>query len=290
MKEKKLKELFLFTKPSNEGYHIKCGGIDFFGNKEDFGMIRLAASDIDGTLLQNGAREISEAVFEQILRLKKQGILFVAASGRQYKSLRQLFAPVADDILYLCENGAIVYQDGLVLVKFPMPRADAVALIELIQGTDDCEVLISGANTSYLMPKHEDYLNHIRYFVGNHVTMIESVEDIREEIIKVSAYCRSGAAAYDKPMGDPWRDRFHAALAGEKWLDFTLADKGKGMKALLQALKLTPEEVIAFGDNFNDLPMLEMAGTAYIIEGSPLDRAGSRMRRTKTVEDVLRLL
>lgn len=251
-------------------------------------MVRLVASDIDGTLLQNGVREISGAVFEQILRLKKQGIMFAAASGRQYQSMRRLFAPVADDILYLCENGAIVYQDDRVLVKFPMPRKDAVSLIELIQGIDDCEVLISGANTSYLMPKHEDYLNHIRYFVGNHVTMIKSVDDIREEIIKISAYCRSGAAAYDKPLGDPWRDRFHAALAGEKWLDFTLADKGKGMKALLRALGIEAGEVIAFGDNFNDLPMLEMAGQAYMIQGSPLDRAGSGLKKTDTVENVLR--
>lgn len=253
-------------------------------------MVRLAASDIDGTLLQNGAREIPGGVFEQILRLKRRGILFAAASGRQYKSMRQLFAPVADDILYLCENGAIVYRDGQVLAKFPMPRAEAAALIGQIQGIEDCEVLISGANTSYLMPKHEDYLNHIRYFVGNHVTMVESVGDIREEIIKVSAYCRSGAADYDKPLGDPWRNRFHAALAGEKWLDFTLADKGKGMNALLGALKIAPKEMIAFGDNFNDLPMLEMAGQAYIIQGSPLDRSGIGMERTDTVENVLRQL
>lgn len=253
-------------------------------------MIKLAASDIDGTLLQNGAREISEAVFEQILRLKRQGILFVAASGRQYRSMRQLFAPVADEIAYLCENGAIVYLEDRVVAKFPMPRRDAVELIEVIQGIEDCEVLISGANTSYLMPKHEDYLNHIRYFVGNNVTLIEDVKDIKEEIIKVSAYCRSGAQSYDKPLGDPWRDRFCAALAGEKWMDFTLADKGKGMEALLQALGITKEEVIAFGDNFNDLPLLSMAGQAYVIQGSPLDMAGSRGLKTDRVENVLRLL
>ena len=58
-------------------------------------MIRLIASDIDGTLLQNNARTLSEELFDLIRKLHRSGILFVPASGRQYLNLRSLFAPVA---------------------------------------------------------------------------------------------------------------------------------------------------------------------------------------------------
>ena len=266
-------------------------------------MIKLIASDIDGTLLRNGNRKIPEEIFEHILRLKDMGILFAAASGRQYRSMRDLFAPVADEILYLCENGAIVYRDDAILAKIPMPRQEALDIIHQIQAVEDCEVLISGANTSYLMPKHEDYLDHIRYFVGNHVTLIERAEDIKEDILKVSAYCRSGAAGYDKPMGDSWRALgFQAAVAGLKWLDCALADKAAGMRALCRALEVSADEVMAFGDNFNDLSMLQVAGRPYIITGCPLDAAGyassgigfgadgctKTFARTESVEAVLR--
>ena len=71
--------------------------------------VRLVASDIDGTLLRNGAMEISPELFEHIRRLEREGVLFCPASGRQYQSLRRLFAPVADRIPFLCENGAAVY-------------------------------------------------------------------------------------------------------------------------------------------------------------------------------------
>ena len=47
-------------------------------------MIRLIASDLDGTLLKNGAQMLSPEIFELIPALKKRGIHFVAASGRQY--------------------------------------------------------------------------------------------------------------------------------------------------------------------------------------------------------------
>ena len=46
-------------------------------------MLKLIASDLDGTLLQNGVRTLSDTVIEQIKQLKEMGILFVAASGRQ---------------------------------------------------------------------------------------------------------------------------------------------------------------------------------------------------------------
>ena len=153
-------------------------------------MIKLVATDIDGTLLQSGEREVPEAVFVQIDRLLKKGILFAAASGRQYSNLKNLFAPKAEEMTFLCENGAILYRKDQILKKRPMPRSRAEALAKQILANDDMEVLISGANTSYLMPKHEDYIYHIQYFLGNRVEIVHSLDEIKEDMIKVSAYCR----------------------------------------------------------------------------------------------------
>ena len=256
-------------------------------------MIRLIASDIDGTLLQNGAEEVTEEVFAQIRRLKEKGILFAAASGRQYSSLRRLFAPVADDILFVCENGAIIYKDDQILTKLPMPEAETRKLILQIIDTPDCEVLISGANISYLLPKECTYVDRIRNVNKNNVAVVKSLDEIPEEILKVASFCKKGSAAYDKSMGDPWRNIFHVALAGEQWLDFTTANKGSGMEALLEVLGITAKEVMAFGDNFNDLSMLELVGYPYIIENCALDKAGYQNERfchTPTVEAVLKTL
>ena len=70
-------------------------------------MVKLIASDLDGTLLQNGARDVNPIVFDQIRTLKEHGIMFAAASGRQYLNLRRLFTPVQDDIAYIAENGSL---------------------------------------------------------------------------------------------------------------------------------------------------------------------------------------
>ncbi|WP_031829480.1 HAD hydrolase family protein, partial [Vibrio parahaemolyticus] len=68
--------------------------------------IKFIASDMDGTLLDQYGR-LDPEFFDLFLQLEEQGILFSAASGRQYYSLRDTFAPIKDRVLYVAENGTL---------------------------------------------------------------------------------------------------------------------------------------------------------------------------------------
>ena len=70
--------------------------------KGNFYMIRLVASDIDGTLLQGGASAFGRAVRPYPGVEEARGILFCAASGGSTAACRG----AEDDIAYLCENRA----------------------------------------------------------------------------------------------------------------------------------------------------------------------------------------
>ena len=70
--------------------------------------VKMICSDLDGTLLQYGKKTLEPLIFAQIEALADRGILFCPASGRQYTSLRALFAPVADRCAFLCENGGVL--------------------------------------------------------------------------------------------------------------------------------------------------------------------------------------
>lgn len=236
-------------------------------------MIRLIASDIDGTLLQNGATSLPEELFPLIRKLRERGIAFCAASGRQYSSLRRLFAPVADEIYYICENGAAVYDMGSeerLLGKTVMDRKLAEQLAGEIMARPECEVLICGANTSYLCPKEEEIVVTLRDFVGNHVVLLPDAAHVPEDIIKVSAYSKPDTELVEKEMAPRWREHFQVAVAGKEWLDFTLADKGTGIRTVCSALHIAPEDVMAFGDNFNDIPMLKQVGHPVLMSGAHL--------------------
>lgn len=254
-------------------------------------MVKLIACDIDGTLLRGSQTKVSPTVLDQAQRLMNKGIRFCPASGRQYTSLRRLFEPIADRMYSLCENGAAIFgPGGKLLQTVPMDRELALTVCREILAQEGCEVLISGANTSYLCPKQRDIVDHVRYFVGNNVAVLHTPEETPEDILKVSAYCRQGAKPVEPILAPKWQGVFQTAVAGEKWLDFTLADKGTGIIRLCGTLGIAPGEIMAFGDNYNDLPMLELVGYPYIMENAAEDLRRRFPRHCSAVEDVLSAL
>ena len=84
-----------------------------------------------------------------------------------------------------------------------------------------------------------------------------------------------------------WGSRFQVAVAGECWLDFTLADKGVGIRALCRALEIGPEEVMAFGDNYNDVPMLDAVGHPHLMASAAEALRRRYPSQCSRVEDVL---
>lgn len=258
-------------------------------------MIQLIVSDIDGTLLPYGTKQLDPSVFSLIHRLSQQGIRFCPASGRQFHSLRKLFGPVQDELCYVCENGAILYGSGTeesapVLGKTVMERTAAMALIRDILAPESCEVLISGANCSYLCQCDDSFVTRMRDGTGNHVQVVRDPEEIKEDIIKISAYCPEGAAVPEKALGEAWSGKFNMAVAGAEWLDFTLANKGIGLRQLCSALNIPLENVMAFGDNWNDLPMLEAAGHPYLMATADPRLAEKLPRQCASVPQVLEQL
>ena len=71
-------------------------------------MIKLIVSDIDGTLVKDGTLDINPEYMDVIRILTEKGIHFVACSGRQYSSEKQLFAPVKDIISYISDGGTLI--------------------------------------------------------------------------------------------------------------------------------------------------------------------------------------
>ena len=163
--------------------------------------IRLICSDIDGTLLQYGKKELEDEIFEQIRELHRRGILFCPASGRQYTSLRKLFAPVADCCVFLCENGGVIYKDEQCIAKNPMPRASAEEIANDLWTCSDGqgEVMLSGQNTGYLMERGMGMLKRIQ-FIGNNYQIIHDPSEVPEEITKVSVYLHEGVESYTERL------------------------------------------------------------------------------------------
>ena len=255
-------------------------------------MIKLIVSDIDGTLLPYGKTELDAELFSLIRRLRERGVIFCPASGRQYHSLRALFAPVCDELTYLCENGALLYGPGPedsapVLGKTVMERSMALELIHNIAALPGGRPLISGANTTYVLAGDPEFEEYMRTNKGNNVGVLARPEDMPEDVIKLAAYCPEGTSPTRHALGPKWDGLLSMASAGPDWVDFTIADKALGLRTLCSALGIALEDTAAFGDNWNDAPMLSLAGRGYIMAASDPNLRAQFPLQCENVELVL---
>jgi hypothetical protein len=254
-------------------------------------MIKMVCSDLDGTLIQYGDKGMSDEIFAQIRRLAAHGIRFCPASGRQYESQKAQFAPVAQHCVFVCENGAVLFDGaGRLLGKTPMPRALAEEIARDFWARSDGkgEVMLSGENTAYLLCRTPStgMAERVR-FIGNNARRITDPAEVPEAITKVSLYIDTGVEPYVERFVPRWREA-NAAVAGPKWIDTTFANKGIGVRMLCERLGIRPDEVMAFGDNYNDAPMLDVVGEAYIMDSAAAPLRARYARHTPRPEDVLR--
>lgn len=252
-------------------------------------MIKLVASDLDGTLLQNGAQSLTKETIDLIKRLIDKDIIFVAASGRQYANLRRLFEPVKDDIAYICENGALVVYKGQILHKTFIDREIGEKILVDIRERENCEILLSGMNTSYLEPKTNEYTHRMKNIVKNNVTVVKDILSVSEDYLKISVYERGGIDNSEDYFKNKWGKYVTVVTSGMQWLDMINlnTNKGNAMKVLQEKLDILPNETAAFGDNYNDVEMLMAAGYSFAMESAKCDIINISKYTSKKVEPVL---
>ncbi len=253
-------------------------------------MIKLIASDLDGTLLLNGAQTLRPETTELIHELTKQGRIFVAASGRQYPNLRRLFCGVEEEIAYICENGALVMYRGEILDLHTIDRKLGQEIMKIIWETEGAEVLLSGIHTCYIQPKDPAYAYHLKEVVKNNVTVVDHILETEEPYLKISLYEKDGVEQNFQKWADKFRGKIGIVTSGASWLD-TMQEgvhKGSAMEALGRQLQISPDEMMAIGDNYNDREMLQYVSCGIAMEKAPEAVKKLCVHTTDLVEKTLR--
>lgn len=252
-------------------------------------MIKLVASDIDGTLLPEGTKELNPEIYDIILELKKHGILFVAASGRQLDSQQRLFTPVADDISYISENGAICMHEGQKFVISELNRDFAMRIITEVEKRPNCKLAISTPSTQYIKSGDNEFYEYMCGHLSYNITAIDSFRDIDEAIVKIAFLDEVTTQESYEHFKSLFGKEIKIANAGNLWIDFIPFDSNKGtaLKFILEKMNLTPADAISFGDQQNDIEMLEYTEKSYAMAHAKPDVQKHATDITTSVEKTL---
>jgi len=252
-------------------------------------MIKILALDLDGTLL-NSKGSVSDANRNAIRQAEDAGVLVTIATGRRFRDAR----PVG---LELELNGPLITHNGA-LLKYAQSLETVAA--SLINGETSMEILRVGKEFggdplvsadpaglgSLFYDRVSDnniplqkYIRWAEVLHGNEaersVVHVERLEDSIAEM-KVIHISFSGTCAAMHEMQLMLRDELKGTVNVLETiyqdLDFTLIDilppdasKGFGVEKLAAISGLGAESVMVIGDNFNDIEMLEFAGTPVVM-------------------------
>ena len=256
-------------------------------------MIKLVASDLDGTLLQNGAQELTPRAMELVRRLTEKGIVFVASSGRQYDNEVNLFQPVKDQISYIAENGSICIHEGKVISRTVIAPELSRQIIDEVKKDGIFEIVVSREDACFIEDNDPDFVNHIVNVMKNTTRIVKDVREVEGPILKI-AICnmKDGPHIIDKylhHLKKKFGSEIKVVTSGNIWIDFIApgTNKGTALLKLLDVLKIRPEECIAFGDQYNDVEMLQTVGTSYAMSNCAPGISYYSTYVTDSVEDVL---
>lgn len=251
-------------------------------------MIKMVITDVDGTLIPEGTKEFPAELLEIVQKLQTYSIGFGTASGRQFNSLYALFQSVADDMLFFCENGTIVYDgQGNLLDHTPIPRDIVADLFRHAVGFEDAEILLGAISTAYIHPKSEDFVHLMRDVKNSAVTVAETIDDVAEDVCKISVYCPSGSEKFAAYLKEHWIPTCRMEESAENWLDFSVGNKADGIKKMLTQSGISLKDVMYFGDNYNDLDVLRMVGHPWLMAHAVPQLRAEFPRQTESVVQTL---
>ncbi len=229
--------------------------------------IRLIAADMDGTLLDDDDA-VHDDFWPLVERLHERGILFCPASGRQYYNLRERFEPIVDDVVFIAENGTYVVHGDKELSSDCLDRDVARQLIgvarDLMADGKDVGAVLCGKRSAYIERADQVFRGEVdKYY--HRLEVVGDLDAAEDDILKVAIYDFVSSEEISAPAYAEFADTHQVVVSGQHWLDVMNqhANKGAGIRHIQEALGITRDQTMVFGDFLNDLEMMDEATYSF---------------------------
>ena len=253
-------------------------------------MIRLLAIDIDGTLLDSRGR-IPESHRDALVEAADRGVEIALVTGRSFHFSRPIADALPVPLTLIVNNGALVKdRTGRTQVSRLLSREAARAVLAGTHAYEDSVALVfdrpPGMDERQVVFERMDWdhPNRRGYYEKNRAFITRATAPLADMLTEdpVQVMFNGGVVPMRRLVADlralPMASAISVAITEYPDRDFSLVDvnsggcsKGSTLARWTGARGLDAAEVLAVGDNLNDVEMLEFAGTAVVMGNAMAD-------------------
>jgi Cof subfamily protein (haloacid dehalogenase superfamily) len=263
--------------------------------------IRLLAVDIDGTLL-DGRGRLPDAHRDALVEASARGIEIALVTGRSFHFTHAVIDLLPVPLTLIVNNGAVVKRKtGETEWRHVLEREVARRILEETHHLEDSVAVVFDRpgerqivfeRMDWTHPNRRGYYEKNKAYIAAAPSPLADTltEDPIQVMFNGSVEPMRALVASLRAM--PAADRFSVAITEYERRDFSLVDvngsgcsKGTTLARWAASLGLTPTEVMAVGDNLNDVEMLDFAGTAVVMGNATDALKGRGYRLTGTNDE-----
>ncbi|KRK65481.1 hydrolase, had superfamily, cof family [Companilactobacillus tucceti DSM 20183] len=233
-------------------------------------MIKLFATDMDGTFLRDDMT-YDEGKFAEIhKKITSQNIKWVVASGNQYFQLKSFFKKYPDTI-YVAENGAYIRDLEKVYALHSFDNTSTNKIIDKLSKIPQLQILVCGAKNAYtLNSEPRDYIKNVKNYY-HELSIVDNFKEIDDQILKFALTCPpSETENLVNLLKSELSGIAEPTSSGHGDIDIIQPGRNKaaGLAELGKKLNISLDEMCAFGDGGNDLEMLREVGLGVAMENA----------------------
>lgn len=230
--------------------------------------IKLIAIDIDGTLL-NDDRKITPAVYQALKAAEAQGVRIVLCTGRPLTGVQDLLTELdlfTDNDFVITYNGSLVQKtkDQAIISEFGLSHED-YAFVEMTARQLGVHLHVETQDTMFTANRDISPYTVYEAFLVNMPLKYRTPEEMTPDLNIIKMMMIDEPALLDSVIPQlpvTLTEQYNVVKSAPFFLEVLnkKAHKGAAVKKLAEHLGIDQSEVMAIGDNENDLTMVEYAG------------------------------
>lgn len=236
---------------------------------------KIVFSDIDGTVL-NSKHELLASTIDAVKKLALKNIPFVLVSARMPKAMKLILDEMKVKMPMISYGGALVLDEqNQILYDNKINKIDTEAIISEIEllWPDDVVINYYSDDNWFVKDENNKAVKREENITNVKASQADFKNLIANNILPNKILCMTKANISSK-IEAVLQEKFpqlNIVRSSDILIEIMNKDvsKANGIEVLLHHLKMTPAQAIAFGDNYNDLTMLNFVGRGVVMQNAP---------------------